>query len=114
VKINIITLFPEMFGGVLGISILGRAQKAGLVEIKMHNLRDWAVDQRGTVDDRPFGGGAGMVLRPEPVWEALKEVRGDDKDCKTVLLSAGGKRLKQEKVEELSKLKTIILVCGRY
>jgi tRNA (guanine37-N1)-methyltransferase len=113
-KIDIISLFPQMFGEVLGTSILGRAQKKGLVEIKIHNLRDWAIDKRGTVDDKPFGGGVGMVLRPEPVWEALNEVRGQDKDYRTILLTASGERLKQKKVEELAKVKRMILVCGHY
>ncbi len=113
-KIDIISLFPEIFSEVFSSSILGRAQKESLVTIKTHNLRDWAIDKRGTVDERPFGGGAGMVLRPEPVWEALKEVRGDDKDCLTILLSPQGRKLEQRKVEELSLAKRMILVCGHY
>jgi len=113
-KIDIATLFPEMFGGVLGESILGRAQKAGLLEIRAHNLRDQAEDKRGTVDDKPFGGGAGMVLKPEPVYAALTALKEKNPEAKTILLSAKGKRLNQEKVESLSKEKGLILFCGHY
>lgn len=113
-KIDIVTLFPEMFEGVLGKSILGRAQEAGHLEITTHNLRDWAEDKRGTVDDKPFGGGAGMVLKPEPVYAALTALKEKRPEAKTILLSARGKRLDQEKVEGLSKEKGLILFCGHY
>jgi len=113
-KINIVTLFPEMFEVVLGKSILGRAQEAGHLEITTHNLRDWAEDKRGTVDDKPFGGGAGMVLKPEPVYAALTALKEKSPEAKTILLSAKGKRLNQEKVEFLSKEKGLILFCGHY
>lgn len=113
-RIDIVTLFPEMFEGVLRKSILGRAQEAGHLEITTHNLRDWAEDKRGTVDDKPFGGGAGMVLKPEPVYAALTALKEKRPEAKTILLSAKGKRLNQEKVEGLAKEKGLILFCGHY
>jgi len=73
--INILTLFPQMFRGPFDESIVKRAQEKGLVEIKIHNLRDWAVDERGTVDDRPFGGGPGMILKPEPIFAAVEDIK---------------------------------------
>jgi len=114
-KINILTLFPKMFQGPFGESIIKRQAK-GLVEIKIHNLRDWAVDKRGTVDDRPYGGGAGMVLRVEPIYNALKKINSKPKiqNPKIILLSPRGETFSQQKAQELSKLDEIILICGHY
>ena len=96
--------------------MVGRAQKKGLVKICIHNLRDWAVDRRGTMDNKPYGGGVGMVMRPEPVFFALKGVKGevDFKNQVSVLLTPQGERLRQKKVEKLAKLDRIILFCGHY
>jgi tRNA (guanine37-N1)-methyltransferase len=127
VKIDILTLFPEMFRGPFDESIIKRARDKGLIKINIHQLRDWATDKHKTVDDRPFGGGVGMVLKVEPVFKALqalnpnfefliskKTPKSNVPKIKTLLLTPQGKRFDQEKARELSKLKHIILVCGRY
>ena len=115
-KIDILTLFPGMFSGAFDESIVGRAQKQGKVEIKIHQLRDWATDRHQTVDDRPYGGGVGMLLKIEPIYEALKGLKSKVKSqkSKTILLDAGGSRYTQSKARELSKAEHIILICGRY
>jgi len=105
-----------MFRGPFAESIIKRAQEKGLVEIKIHNLRDWAVDERGTVDDRPFGGGPGMVLKPEPIFAAVEDIIKTLKqeNKKTILMTPQGKLFNQKLVQELSKLENIILICGHY
>src|SRR4030043_872266 len=115
-KIDILTLFPEMFKGPVEESIIKRAQEKGLVEIKIHNLRDWAVDKRGTVDDRPYGGGVGMVMMVEPIDRALRDLKLKIKNekLKIVLLSPRGKVFSQKMAQELSKLDHLILICGHY
>ena len=110
--IDVLTLFPEMFKPVLSESILKRAQEKGLVEIKLHNLRDWAEDKRGTVDDKPFGGGAGMILKPEPIFKAVESLRGED--SYVVLLGPRGKMLNQQVSEEFTKKEHLILISGHY
>jgi len=111
-KIDILTLFPEMFEGPFDHSIVKRAREVGKVEIKIHNLRDWAVDKHNTVDDRPYGGGAGMVLRVDVVDDALSDLK--KKNTKIILLSPQGKVFSQKKAREFSRLKHIILVAGHY
>jgi len=111
-EIDIVTLFPKMFEGFLAEGVLGRAIKKGLVKVKMHDMRKWAWNSYGAVDDRPFGGGVGMVIRPDVIGQALENLGGKSK--RVVALSAKGKRFSQEKAEELSKVKNILLVCGRY
>jgi len=115
-KIDILTLFPAMFTGPFSESILKRAQKKGLLEIKIHNLRRWAKDKRGTVDDRPYGGGAGMVMMAEPIASALKELKAKSLKlkAKTILLSPRGKVWDQETAKKYSKYQHLILVCGHY
>ena len=117
-----------MFKSPFEESIIRRAIKNKIIELNIHNLRDWAIDSYGTVDDKPFGGGVGMLIRPEPVWEALKKISNIEflmsnedkakriKENKTriILMSARGKRFNQQKAEELSKLKNIILIAGHY
>lgn len=121
--INILTLFPKMFSGPFDESIIKRAQDKGLVEIKIHNLRDWAVDERGTVDDRPFGGGPGMVLKPEPIFAAVEEVvaglvpakrRATTRVATTILLTPQGKLFNQQTARRLSKQNHLIFICGHY
>ncbi len=112
-NIDIITLFPDMFESPFSESMIRRAVDNKLVEIKTHNLRDWALDSYGTVDDKPFGGGVGMLLRPEPIYRAIEDVRGGKKS-KVIVMSAGGKRFTQEKAEELSTIDNMIIVCGHY
>jgi tRNA (guanine37-N1)-methyltransferase len=111
-QIDIITLFPEMFKGPFDESIVKRAQNKGAVKINIHNLRDWAVDERGSVDARPYGGGPGMVLRCEPVFAAVEEIKTDD--SLVVLLTPQGKLFKQQTAQKLAEQKQLILICGHY
>jgi tRNA (guanine37-N1)-methyltransferase len=110
-RIDVLTLFPKMFENVLGESILKRAQAKGLAEIRVHNLRDWTSDAHRSADDKPFGGGAGMVKKVEPVYEALEELSGKSK---VILLTPQGKRLEQGLVKRLAKEKRLVLICGHY
>ncbi len=111
-KIDIITLFPEMFEGPFKESIVKRAQEKELIEINIHNLRDWATDKHKTLDDKPYGGGGGMVLMVKPIYEALKDLK--TKNSKVVLLTPQGKVFNQKKAQQLSKLKHLILIAGHY
>lgn len=116
-KISIITLFPEMFSPVLNNSILGRAQKKGLVEFELINLRDFGEGKHQVVDDRPYGGGAGMVLRADILAKAISKLTNNERSSpkrKLILTSASGKPYNQAKARELSKLNQIIIVCGHY
>lgn len=110
--IDVITLFPAMFKPVLSESILKRAQKRGFVKINLHNLRKWTTDKRRTVDDKPFGGGPGMVLKPEPIFKAVEELK--TKDSYIILLGPQGRRLDQQLANELAKKKHLILISGHY
>ena len=123
--IDILTLFPDMFKGPFDESIIKRAQDKSLATIRIHNLRKWAIDKRGTVDGRPYGGGTGMLLRPEPIFNAVTALKNrateqqsnrltKEKNYKTILLDAGGKRYDQRKAEALSKYTHLILICGHY
>ncbi len=89
-KIDVLTLFPDMFAGPLDVSIVARARKAGLLDLQVRNLRDWTHDRHKTVDDRPFGGGPGMVLKPEPVFEAVEALA--DKDTYVIMMTPTGRR----------------------
>jgi tRNA (guanine37-N1)-methyltransferase len=114
-RIDVLTLFPEMFSGYVGQSLLKRAIDAGIVDIRVHNIRDWAQGKYRQVDDRPFGGGPGMVLRPEPVVESVEAVQGQgDKPGHLVLLTPQGRKLDQRIVEKLVERGRLVLVCGRY
>jgi len=113
-KIHILTLFPKMFSGPFDESIVKRAIDKKLVEIKIHNLRDWAIDKRGTVDDRPYGGGAGMILRIEPIYNAIKKLKAKNKKLKIILLSPQGETFNQAKAQELAWQEEILFVCGHY
>jgi tRNA (guanine37-N1)-methyltransferase len=114
-RFDVLTLFPEIFSGYVGQSLLNRAIERGLVEVHLHNIRDWTDDKHNTVDDRPFGGGPGMVLKVEPVVESVEEVRREADDLgHLVMLTPQGRRLDQAVVEELAEKKRILLVCGRY
>jgi len=115
--IDILTLFPEMFEGPFDYSILKHAKEKGAVKINIHYLRNWAKDKHKTTDDRPFGGGAGMILKVEPIDKAIKDLIKKDKKGtkrKIILLSPQGKVLTQEKVKELSSLDHLILIAGHY
>jgi tRNA (guanine37-N1)-methyltransferase len=119
-KIDIVTIFPDFFRGPLDHGIIRRAQEAGLAAIEVHDLRAFAHDRHKTVDDRPFGGGEGMVLKPEPIFECIEALnvapRKAPKDAResVVLLSAQGKRFDQSVANELAALERIVLICGRY
>lgn len=114
-RIDVLTLFPEMFSGYLGQSLLKRAIDAGIVHIQIHNIRDWAQGKHKQVDDRPFGGGPGMVLRPEPVVECVEAVQGQGEGPgHLILLSPQGRRLDQRIAAELADRNRLVLVCGRY
>lgn len=117
-KIDIITLFPEMFTGPFDQSIIKRAKDSNLLEIKIHNLRTWADDKRGTVDDRPYGGGKGMVMMVEPIYKSLEELKNEKteklKNRKTILMTPRGKVFNQEMARDFSKLDHLIIVCGHY
>ena len=116
--IDIITIFPEVCKPYLDSSILGIAQEKGKLEIHLHNLRDYTLDKHRKVDDRPFGGGPGMILTPEPVFRAVEAIKqtadGRRQTAKVILLSPQGKTLNQKLAEKLSKRKHLILICGRY
>ena len=112
-KIDVVTLFPAMFSGPFAESIVARAVKAGVVEIAIHNLRDWTSDRHRTVDDKPFGGGAGMVLKPEPLFQAIDALRAGPESM-VVLLSPQGELLRQPLVAELAGRQHLILLCGHY
>ena len=111
-KIDIITIFPHMLDSVLGESILKRAQAAGLVEIRCVNLRDYATGVHLTTDDRPYGGGPGMVMKPEPVFKAVDALR--DEGCRVILMTPQGEPWKQAAAEALSREKHLIFICGHY
>ena len=111
---NIITIFPDIFKSYFSESIIGRAQEAGIIKIKTHDLRAWTDDKHKTVDDTPYGGGAGMVMKIKPLYKALQNIRPTNKKIKTILLSAKGKPWNQQLAKDYSKLDELILICGRY
>jgi len=111
VRIDIVTIFPEFFG-VLDISLLGKARQSGVLELGVHNLRDFTHDRHRTVDDTPYGGGAGMVMRPEPWGDALDSVLGDDSIV--IFPSPAGERFSQATARELAIAPHLIFACGRY
>ena len=111
-KIDVLTLFPAMFAGPLDESIIKRARKAGLLDLKIHNLRDWAHDRHKTVDDRPFGGGPGMLLKPEPLFEAVEALR--HQGTRVILLSPAGRKFDQAFARELAGRTHLLLVTGHY
>jgi tRNA (guanine37-N1)-methyltransferase len=111
-KIDVLTLFPAMFAGPLDESIIMRARKSGLLDLKIHNLRDWTHDRHRTVDDRPFGGGPGMLLKPEPIFEAVESLRRES--TKVILLSPSGRKFDQAIARELAKQDDLLLVTGHY
>ena len=119
-QIDIVTIFPDFFRGPLDYGIIRRARQAGLVKIEIHDLREFTRDRHRTVDDRPFGGGEGMVLKPEPVFACVEELqlaqRAERQRVRqsVVLLSAQGRRLDQNLASELSRLERLVLICGRY
>ncbi|MEK7096535.1 MAG: tRNA (guanosine(37)-N1)-methyltransferase TrmD [Patescibacteria group bacterium] len=119
IRFHILTLFPEMFESVFASSILSRAQKKGIMEIKYYNLRDFAADKHKTVDDTPYGGGPGMVLKIDVMDKAITSIKSEIRNpksekSKVILMTPQGKRFDQKKAAELSNLEDIILICGHY
>ncbi len=111
-RIDIITLFPGMFKGPFEESMIGRARKKGLAEVHLHDLRRYAYDSRGTVDDAPFGGGAGMILKPEMIFAAVEDVSSSH--GKVILLTPQGDKFSQPKAQELADEAHLIMICAHY
>lgn len=111
-KIDVVTLFPEFFESPLRISLLGRAIANGVLDVNTHDLRRWGLGPHRSVDDTPYGGGAGMVMRPEPLFESVDSLR--EPPSHVVLLSPRGNSLTQKRAQELATLQHLILLCGRY
>ena len=111
-KIDVLTLFPAMFAGPLDESIVKRARETGLLDLKIHNLRDWAHDRHKTVDDRPFGGGPGMLLKPEPLFEAIESLRREK--TRVILMSPAGRPFNQAIARELVQHEELLFVTGHY
>lgn len=114
--IHILTIFPEYFRGPFEFGVVGKAIEAGVIDLRIHNLRDWTHDRHKTVDDRPFGGGEGMVLKCEPLFDAVERVVPDraTTGAKVVLLSAQGRKFDQAMARHLAAEREILLICGRY
>jgi len=114
-RVDIITLFPSMFKSPFEETIIKRAQQNGLIEIHLHNLRDFTTDRHRTVDDVPFGGGAGMVMKVEPIYKAISHIKAEvGEKARVILLSPQGKTFSQKLAFQLVKEKNLILICGRY
>jgi tRNA (guanine37-N1)-methyltransferase len=115
-RIDILTLFPQMFDGLLSCSIIGRAIEHGLVDIKLHDIRAYTHDKHHIVDDYPYGGGAGMVLKPEPIFEAVEDIKEElgSSSVSTILLSPQGRLFNQEIARKLAGCRNLILICGHY
>ncbi|MEO8100600.1 MAG: tRNA (guanosine(37)-N1)-methyltransferase TrmD [Acidobacteriota bacterium] len=115
---HVLTIFPDFFRGPLDFGVVERARRAGLLEIHLHDLRQWTHDRHRTVDDRPFGGGEGMVLKAEPIFDAVEAIlpgrQPGDPERRVILLSAQGRRFDQSRAREFTQLKELLLICGRY
>lgn len=112
--IHILTLFPEMFGGFLSASILGLARQRGIVDVRLHNLRDFSLDRHHKVDDRPYGGGPGMLICPEPVFRAVEWLEAGGFSGRKILLTPAGRTFDQKFAGELAAEKSLLLLCGHY
>jgi tRNA (guanine37-N1)-methyltransferase len=128
-RIDILTLFPEVCRAPLSESMMKRAQESGALDLHIHNLRDWTSDRHHIVDDAPFGGGQGMVMKPEPIFKAVEELRGEEGETsnvqrptpnvelqkqKVILMSPAGRRFSQQTAKELSSESHLIIICGHY
>jgi tRNA (guanine37-N1)-methyltransferase len=115
VTFHVLTIFPEFFHGPFDHGIIQKARESGRIEIQVHDLRRWTRDRHRTVDDRPFGGGEGMVLKPEPLFEAVESIWPDrTPDRRVILLSAQGRKFDQARARELAAARELLLICGRY
>ena len=114
-RVDIITLFPSMFKNPFDESMIKRAKEKGILKIELHDLRQFTHDKHRTVDDAPYGGGAGMVMKPRPLFEAVEKIKEEiDSSSRVILLSPQGRPLNQEKVKELAKERVLIFICGHY
>src|SRR5204863_1070550 len=113
-RFDIITIFPEIFRGVFEVGIIRRAVEAGLIEINLHDLRDYTFDRHRQVDDRPFGGGAGMVMKPEPLFRAIEAITHNANKATVVMLSPQGRLFTQRVAAEFAMRERVVLICGRY
>ncbi len=114
-RFHVVTIFPEFFSGPFAHGVVARAQASGVLDIRIHDLRNWTYDRHRTVDDRPFGGGEGMLLKPEPLFEAVEAVLPARIETqKVILLSAQGETFSQKLAREFSALDDLLLICGRY
>lgn len=111
-RVDLITLFPELCRAPLGESIMRRAQESGALDLQIHNLRDWTTDRHHVVDDAPFGGGQGMVMKPEPIFATVESLRTDDSTV--VLMTPQGQRFNQQMAEGFSHQSHLIIICGHY
>ena len=112
-EFDLVTIFPEFFRGPFDFGVIRRGREKGLIEVRIHDLRDFTSDRHRTVDDRPFGGGEGMVFKPEPIFKAVEAVRKSEQ-AEVVVLSAAGRKFNQAEALRLSKAEQVILICGRY
>ncbi len=113
-RIDVFTLFPEVFPPYLQTSILQRALQRGLAQIYLHNIRDWTSDRHHVTDDEPYGGGGGMIMKPEPIFSAVEGVLGTPPGCPVILLTPQGRLFNQKVAQELSRQAHLALLCGRY
>jgi tRNA (guanine37-N1)-methyltransferase len=113
-RFDVFSLFPEVFQPYLDISILKRARENRLIEVHTHNIRDWATDKHHTTDDTPYGGGGGMIMKPEPVFAAVEDVLGSPPACPVILLCPQGELFNQSIARELASEERLALICGRY
>ena len=116
-QFDILTIFPEIFESYFKTSLISKAQKKGLIKVNVHNLRKWTSDERKTVDDKPYGGGLGMVFKVEPIYKAIKDIKKKgvkDNKRKIILFTPRGKTYNQKRASSFSSLQQIILICGRY
>src|SRR5262249_31645935 len=112
---HVLTIFPDFFQGPFAHGVVAKAAEAGILEIRIHDLRKWTYDRHRTVDDRPFGGGEGMGLKPGPIFEAVESIWPDGaEDWRVILLSAQGRRFDQAAARRLSACRQLLLICGRY
>src|SRR5688572_1394398 len=113
-KFDVLTIFPDCINDYFKIGVLARAREKKLITVKAHDLRSWTSDRRGTVDDTPYGGGAGMVMKIEPIYKALQKIKKRSTKQKVVLLSASGKPWTQARARQYAALDSVTLICGRY
>lgn len=113
-RFDVFTIFPEVFEPYINLSILKKAAENQLIDIRLFNIRDWAVDKHHTTDDTPFGGGGGMVMKPEPIFAAVEDIEGSPPACSVILLSPQGEQLTYQLAKSLAAEERMALICGRY